>query len=340
MVTIKQIALLANVSRGTVDKVLNNRPGVKKETKEKILKIAKELNYQPNFIGKALVNSKTPVKIGVVLTPEYNPFVQQTLLGIQSAIDEFSAFGIKVITKMASTLESAEQISILNDLKNEHVSGIAVFPINDPQIISLINQFAEDGISIVTFNSDIKEINSFCFVGQNHYKGGRTAAELMRKLLPGNGDVGVIISSSSLSCHQDRLRGFRDKLEKNIPYLNIVEIQENQDKKEDAFRITLEYCNKYPNLKGIYITSGGVSGIGSALNLLQHSGQIKVICHDIVPDSVELLKSQTIDFVIGQNAYLQGYQIIKILFERLIKNIVPKTNFYEIPINITTYESL
>ena len=66
-VTIKQIAELANVSRGTVDKVLNGRPGVKEETKQKVLQIAKELNYHPNFLGKALVQSKTPLKIGVVL---------------------------------------------------------------------------------------------------------------------------------------------------------------------------------------------------------------------------------------------------------------------------------
>ena len=54
-VTIKQIAELANVSRGTVDKVLNHRPGVKAETKTKVLQIAKELNYEPNFLGKALL---------------------------------------------------------------------------------------------------------------------------------------------------------------------------------------------------------------------------------------------------------------------------------------------
>lgn len=340
MVTIKQIASLAKVSRGTVDKVLNNRPGVKEETRKKVLKIAKELNYQPNFIGKALVNSKTPVKIGIVLTPEYNPFVKQTLMGIQKAIDEFSAFGIKAIVKMATTLEPAEQISILNDLKNEHVAGIAIFPINDSQIISLVNQLAKDGISIITFNSDIKEINSLCFVGQNHYKGGRTAAELMRKLLPEGGDVSIIISSLSLSCHQDRLRGFQDKLKVGTPELNIIEIQENQDKKEEAFRATLEYCNKYPELKGIYITGGGVAGVGNALKLLQLNGQIKVICHDVLPDSIELLKSQTVDFVIDQNAYLQGYQIIKILFEQLIKGVAPKMDFDEIPISINTYESL
>ena len=66
-VTIKEIAALANVSRGTVDKVLNNRPGVKDSTREKVLKIAAELHYQPNFIGKALVHSNNPIKIGIIL---------------------------------------------------------------------------------------------------------------------------------------------------------------------------------------------------------------------------------------------------------------------------------
>ena len=57
-VTIKQIAELAEVSRGTVDKVLNGRPGVKAETKDRVLRIAKELDYKPNYLGKALVRSK------------------------------------------------------------------------------------------------------------------------------------------------------------------------------------------------------------------------------------------------------------------------------------------
>ena len=52
-VTVKQIAELANVSRGTVDRVLNNRSGVSEATRQKVLKIAKELHYEPNFLAKA-----------------------------------------------------------------------------------------------------------------------------------------------------------------------------------------------------------------------------------------------------------------------------------------------
>ena len=72
-VTVKQIAELANVSRGTVDRVLNNRSGVSEATRQKVLKIAKELHYEPNFLAKALVSKKESLKIGVILTPDYNP---------------------------------------------------------------------------------------------------------------------------------------------------------------------------------------------------------------------------------------------------------------------------
>ena len=111
-VTIKQIAELANVSRGTVDKVLNNRPGVKDETKQKILQIAKELHYQPNFLGKALVQSKEPTKLGIILTPDYNPYIQAMLNGIRQAKEEFAPFNLNISIKMLTTLEPAELVNL------------------------------------------------------------------------------------------------------------------------------------------------------------------------------------------------------------------------------------
>ena len=57
--------------------VLNGRPGVKPATKEKILQITKALHYEPNILGKALVSTE-PIKIGIILTPAYNPCLLYT----------------------------------------------------------------------------------------------------------------------------------------------------------------------------------------------------------------------------------------------------------------------
>ena len=54
MAPIKEIALLAGVSRGTVDRVLNHRGSVNPETAERINRIAKELDYKPNRAGLVL----------------------------------------------------------------------------------------------------------------------------------------------------------------------------------------------------------------------------------------------------------------------------------------------
>jgi len=67
MATIKEIAALAGVSRGTVDRVLNDRGAVNPETAEKIRKIAKELDYKPNRAGLVLAAQKKRLKLGVIL---------------------------------------------------------------------------------------------------------------------------------------------------------------------------------------------------------------------------------------------------------------------------------
>ena len=338
-VTIKQIAELAGVSRGTVDKVLNKRPGVKDETRELVLQIAKELNYQPNFLGKALVQSQSPVKIGIILTPEHNPFIQAMLTGIKKAESEFSMFGLDISVQMPITLEPAEQINLLSQLESSGVNGIALFPIEDDGVKEKVNQLVAKGIEVLTFNSRLEGIKDFCFVGQNHVKGGRTAAALMTKLMGKGGKLGVIISSASLSCHRDRYQGFKERIAESHLPVEIVEYQENQDRKDEAFRITLQYLQKYPDLAGIYITGGGVGGVGSALKLKKMPLSFRLICHDLTGDSIDLLNDKTVDFVIGQNPEEQGYQIVKLLFDRLVKKLHPKAT-YEIPIDIITKESL
>ena len=261
------------------------------------------------------------------------------ILGIHEAEAEFRAFGIEVTIKILNSIEPAEQIGILNNFEHDNYAGIAVFPLDDPQVVAKINDLSAKGIAIITFNSHVEAVKSFCFVGQDHYKGGRTAAGLLDKIVHRPGEIAVIISSNHLSCHRDRLQGFKDKLEELAKPYKIVDVVENYDKKEDAFRITLELINEYPQLKAIYITGGGVSGLASALSLSEASKDIKVISHDLTTDAKELLEKGSLDFVIGQNPELQGNLLVKILFELLIKRQKPVHKSINVPIEIISSDS-
>ena len=80
MATMKQIADLAGVSRGTVDRVLNNRGIVNEETARKVRRIAESLNYTPSIAARSLAAIKRSIKLLYIIPdPERGPFFRKVL---------------------------------------------------------------------------------------------------------------------------------------------------------------------------------------------------------------------------------------------------------------------
>ena len=96
MATIKEIADLAGVSRGTVDRVLNKRGSVNPQTAEKVLEIAQALDYKPNRAGLVLAAQKKNLKLGVILFGEGNPFFDEVIDGIHHKEEELACYNCTV----------------------------------------------------------------------------------------------------------------------------------------------------------------------------------------------------------------------------------------------------
>ncbi len=339
-ITIKKIAELANVSRGTVDRVLHDRPNVTPETKAKVLRIINELDYKPNLAAKALSSNAKCITISVVLAPDFNPFVAEIKKGVADAYEELRHFGLTLEVEVISTLNAEEQIKLLSRLEKKGVDGIAIVPIDSELVRDCINRLIRRGIKIVTFNSDIFNTERLCFVGQDNEKAGRVAFSLLENIVPAESQIAVIISSLKLKCHQSRLTGFMSMLGKSGACIQTVSIDENQDKDELSYDIVKAYCKLYPQLSGIYITGGGVSGLGRALNEVGKARKIKVVSHDLVDPVISLMKEGVINFSIGQNPYIQGSLPVKILFNYIFKNEKPDKEIYNTGVDIKTYEAL
>jgi len=84
--TVKEIAKLAGTSRGTVDRVLHNRPGVAKEVQERVLQVIEEHNFKPNTLARALSRKQVPKTVGVILNSMGNPFFDDVLEGIYQCL--------------------------------------------------------------------------------------------------------------------------------------------------------------------------------------------------------------------------------------------------------------
>lgn len=332
--TIRKIAEIANVSRGTVDKVLHNRPGVSDPVRERVKKVASALDYRPNIVGKALAAQQHPKTIGVIVAPDYNPFVEDIKIGVQAARDEISDYGFHIDMRVLNTLDAEEQVNILDSFMEKKVDGIALFSIDSDKIRQKIDDMVSHGLPVVTYNSDIRNSRRICFVGQDHFKGGFVAGDLMSNILMDGSDVLIITSLLDLACHKNRIAGFKQAIQEFESGIHIIDIVENQDIKQLAFEQTLKYAEKYPSIKGIYVTGGGVSGVGEALRTVNKQRDIKIICHDLVDSTVELMRRGIIDFTIGQDPFFQGYQPVKVIFEYLLWGKAPERKFIQTKIDI------
>lgn len=338
-ITMKQIAEMANVSRGTVDRVLNKRPGVKEETREKVQKILDELNYRPNILGQALSQKQREFTIAAITqTGEYYDSI---CAGIESAKLKFEEYGIKTIVYRISNKNADKNLQFLKSVFEEtKFNGLIYSPPNYPQIINAINDFSEKHIPVITLGSDLVTSKRLCYVGQDAYRSGRIAAELMAKLLNGRGNVIITTLDLFWTGLDDRVKGFCDKLKEEYPNILISDIHTELPDIDISIDKILSYLEKYKNIDGIFTNIDYYGLLYDALPLVKFNTKPKVISFDTLGYIQRALKNNIIDFTISQDPYLQGFTSVELMAEYLLFGKIPDKKFNYIPNTIYTKESL
>lgn len=336
-ITIKQIAELAGVSRGTVDRALYDRGRVSPEVAERVKRIAKEHGYRPNRAGRALALSKNPIKIGVIVQSVKTPFIKQVLEGINRAREEVSNLGLQIELRQIQTLDVQEQIKMIDELVEEGIKGLAILPVEDNQLQLKVNEIIEQhNIPVITFNADIAGTKRMSFVGLNNYRSGQTVAGLMGMITGGKGKVLVITGYLSNRSHNERVEGFIAELRETYPEIQMIGVQTCFDEDEVAKNITLQTMRNDEGVVGIFVVANGEVGVCQGLKELEKEHQVKVIGHDITSENEEYLKDGIIDIMIDQNAFIQGYQPIMLLADYLFEDKVSQKEFYYTEILIKT----
>ena len=118
MATIKEIAELAGVSRGTVDRVLNNRGSVHPATAALVKEIARRLDYKPNPAGIALAAQRRNLKLGVLLFDTGNSFFDEVLKGVKEKQAELAGYNCSVLVRRVGFSAQA-QIDAIAALEEE-----------------------------------------------------------------------------------------------------------------------------------------------------------------------------------------------------------------------------
>lgn len=337
------VADLAGVSRGTVDRVLNNRAHVRPDVQERVMAALEETGYlSPR---SAYQNSLTgqnfaPLKLGVLLPNWTGHFKWEIINGIEAAQAELTDFHVTILMEECQTDIPEENLEKLNNLVKQGIQGLSICTINDPAIEKRVSELVASGIPIITYNSDLPQSNRLCFVGQDYKKSGRIAAELISKCISPSSRILATVGNLEFDGHRARLHGFNERMEEVGFSQDQIQVLETYNNYQITYRKVLDALEKDPEIAAIYMANRSVSGCTKAVEAAHKTGKIRIICHDISERTKVHLKNGEIDFSISQDIYQQGYLPLIYLRDYIHKSKVPEHESTQTNISIICSQNL
>lgn len=180
-IRIVDIARMAGVSIGTVDRVLHNRGRVSDENLQKVNAVLAKVNYHPNIIARSLA-SKRIYHLGVIIPKfthgEYWEYISR---GIDLALSDFQQYHVEVDKRYFDQFNEESFRQTIQDIQLDQIDAVLIAPLFAKQTSDFSKMLDEQNIPYVYIDSDLENEKRMSFVGTNSYAGGRIAARLLSK---------------------------------------------------------------------------------------------------------------------------------------------------------------
>lgn len=210
-VTIKEIARQLNVSKSTVSRALRDSSEISEETKNKVIDLAKSLQYSPNPIALSLLKNRTQT-IGVIVPDIANRFYSSAIGGVEDI-----AYSRGYHTMIYQSHESLErELAASRHISLRRVDGLVVAISSQSENIDHFIELQEQGIPVVLFDRVIDTLQTHK-VRVDDYKGAFEATEHL--IAQGCRRIAHIAGPKQVSISRNRLEGYREALGKHgIPF--------------------------------------------------------------------------------------------------------------------------
>ena len=338
LITIKDIARKANVSIGTVDRVLHGRGRVSKDTSEKIAAIIKKTGYTTNIHGSNL-SLKKNTHFGIVMPrPEQDSGYWDILRrGIDHAVFDLAAFRVQVHYFFFDKYSEDSFAEAGKKALQADISGLLITPVLSDATLKFVNSIPED-IPYVYVDSTIPDTSPLSYIGQNSFQSGMCAAQLMKWLIHEHGDIAIIRMLPNDFHINERVKGFSTYFAHN-KNITIHVFNAHGSMNNDNFVNLVHSIEKnIPMCLGFFVTNAETHCLAKALEHIKTSHKC-IIGYDLVEENQRLLRSGAINIIISQKTHDQGYRGVYTLFRHIVLN---ETAIKELlmPIDIITAENL
>lgn len=342
-VTIKDIAKIAGVSRGTVDRVINGRGNVAFDVEKRVLKIASDLGFEKNLIASALATNKD-YRIGIVLpSPHSDLFWTQPRDGIYNALELVKHYGIKVDFFDYDLFKKDEFCMQMENAILARPDAILTAPTFTQESIDYMERAQQHNIPFITINTEILHPDILCYVGQHSYNSGFLAGRLFYLRLTAGDEIIAFNLGHKLSNAQhyaDKVEGLKAYNAQHGIQNNPVFFYEFEDflDVERLQEFWQEIKEKHPKMKAIFFTNSRAYRIVDLLSD-EECKYYHIVGFDMIGPNIKLIKDDKIDFIINQNPIQQGYVgVMNFVNHFILKKQIKKIQY--LPLDIVVKENV
>jgi LacI family transcriptional regulator len=304
-ITIAQIAKAAGVGTATVDRVLNDRPGVNPETARRVKEVLASLGGSLPQPGRPK-NSPT-YRFAFVLPNTRTAFFDAVDRVVAQSAGEFRH---QHITELTLRLPAHDPSAFAEELaKLSDYSGLALLAPDVPQVKFAISELVQAGVQVISLFSDVASPMRAAFLGADNRSAGRTAGLLLGRGMSSSAPLRTALFSppTRYAAEIDRRIGYTQILEERFPQMEISRFMEVPDTEESAYQYAMDCLPPAasPDAVGsVYNVAGGGFGIAKALAERGYRDKALVAMHDLVEVHRNLLVSGGVDYVLHQDIYL------------------------------------
>ena len=327
---IEEIARLANVSIGTVDRALHDRKEISEGTRKRILRIAKEHGYRPNLAARALSVGNAAIRIGVCIPREIHYFYDQIREGFASEARRFEQLGVEIVYRPIDRLGGGEAEG-LKDLLARKLNVVALCPGDPASLAPLIDEAEQRGVRVICVASDAPSSARSTVVCVNPAVSGHMAAELMSKFLRPNPDVAVLTGMVLTEDHRKKVEAFTEMFQRLSPGGRILEVVEGHDDEDETFQKVYALLGRHKTLRGIYVSTANCLPVCHAIGARGLHGKVRLITTDLFQAMAPYFERGAILASIHQRPYVQGQIAVRLAVDHIANGRAIPPSYYLTP---------
>ena len=309
-ILIKDIAVLAGVSEGTVDRVLHNRGDVSEKSRIAVNKVLDEMNYKPNLFARSLA-SKKQYRF-VCMIPAFQPeeYWERVDKGFNQAAIDFLHYNVFIDKQYFNQFDVNSFIEVSRNILETDPDAVFLSPIFKSETLTFIHELNQRNIPFSFIDSEIADVNYRTYYGQNSFQSGYIAAKLLLGSLPDKSQVLVIrtnrkgsVSNQTLS----RYNGFMKYIEdNNLQHkFNIINVEFKNNDEEANFNKLENTLKNYNNINAAITFNSKVYLLAKHLISLNQTNML-LIGYDLLKSNVQYPKEGVINYLIAQKPHKQA----------------------------------